>query len=29
MLHGGFGHMSRDFEDHCWKDLVPAEILDV
>jgi nicotinamidase-related amidase len=21
--------MSSDFEDHCWKDLVPAEILDV
>ena len=21
--------MSSDFEDHCWKDLVPAEILDI
>jgi maleamate amidohydrolase len=25
----GYPHMSDDFEDHCWKDIVTADILDI
>jgi hypothetical protein len=25
----GYQHMSDDFEDHCWKDIVTPDILDI
>src|SRR5262249_5078921 len=25
----GSNHMASDFEDHCWRDIVPADVLDI